>query len=100
MCLALKPKLCFFSVSGSGQSRCVTLRLVDNGKDGKLAPKLKLCQSFRSGAEQSLNVGNGNGNGDGDGNGDGCGGGERFPEKPKLWLFSGLGDGKCSKRIV
>ena len=96
MCLALKLKLCFFSVSGSGQSRHVTLRLADDGEDGKLAPKPKLCRSFCSGAEQSLDVGNGNGDGDGDG----CGGGERFPEKPKLWLFSSSGDGKCSIRIV
>ena len=96
MCLSLKPKLCFFSVSGSRQSRCVTSRSADDGKDGKLAPKPKLCRSFRSGAEQSLDVGDG----DGDGHGHGHGGGERFPEKPKSWLFSGLGDGKCSMRIV
>ena len=96
MCLALKPKLCFFSVSGSGQSRCITSRLADDGEDGKLAMKPKLCRSFRSEAEQSLDVGNG----DDDEDGDGRGGGERFPEKPKSWLFSGSGDGKCSIRIV
>ena len=76
------------------------MRSADDGKDGKLAPEPKLCRSFRSGAEQSLDVGDGDGNEDGDGNGDGRGGGKRFPEKPKSWLFSGLGDGKCSMRIV
>ena len=99
MCLTPKLKLCFFSVSGSGQSWDITLRLADDGKVEKIPPKLKLWWSSTfscSEVEESLDVGDCDGNGNGDSNGDG----EAFFLWPQLWQFSCSRDGERSRKMV